>query len=486
MRPVLRPWAAVLALLTAACSGPGPATTLAPAPGTAPTTTTGTAAVPVGRVAGAAASGLGDPYFPTLGNGGYDVDHYLIDLRVDPERSHLDGTTTITATATGDHTAFSLDFAGPDVAAVTVDGAPVEWWRDGAELWVGAPLVAGEAFSVAVGYAGVPSAFAAGSPGFPTGWRSNDEGTYVVAEPDGARTWFPANDHPTDKATFTFRITVPDGTTAVANGAPAGTETAGGLTTSVWEMAYPMSTYLATVVVAPLVRVEHPAAGDVVLGDYLPPAMADEVPEAFTRTGEMIEAFSAWFGPYPFDRYGHVVVSGLPAALETQTLTVFGDEWFSTPYAEFVVAHELAHQWFGDAVTPATWQDIWLNEGFATYGELLWVEHLYGPEARQAEAARRYDDLAATDHALTGDPGVERLFGTSVYQRGALTLHALRADVGDEAFFAILRSWVERHAGGTAATSDFVALAEEVSGRDLGALFDAWLYAAPLPPLPSP
>jgi aminopeptidase N len=245
-----------------------------------------------------------------------------------------------------------------------------------------------------------------------------------------------------------------------------------------------MATYLATVVVAPLTRIDHPPAGDIALDDYVPPALADAVPDSFAKTGEMIEYFSGLFGRYPFDRYGHVVVNDLPAALETQTLTVFGDKWVESPFTEFVVAHELAHQWFGDAVSPATWKDIWLNEGFATYAELLWVEHLYGREPMQAEAARRYEELAATRHALPGDPGVAALFGISVYQRGGLTLHALRAAVGDEAFFEILRTWSSRYGGGDASTEDFIALAEEVSGEDLTALFDAWLYQPDLPPLP--
>ncbi|MFH2072780.1 MAG: M1 family metallopeptidase [Actinomycetota bacterium] len=486
---------AVLAfsMAAAACSGgAGPDTTASTASTTASTTATTTTptATPTQAAAphSAAPNGLGDPYFPGLGNTGYDVEHYRIDRTVQPALNRIEGTTTIEAVPPADYDSFTLDFAGLDIADITIDGAAVDYRREGpqeSELRVEAPLVTGESFSVAVAYSGIPDPTEPGALGFPTGWLTNREGTFVASEPAGAHTWFPCNDHPSDKAAFTFRITVPAGMTGVANGTLVDTAaTAAGAATFVWEMPDPMATYLATVVVAPLERIEHPPMGDVVLRDYLPPSM--DVPESFTLTGDMIDFFDDLFGPYPFDEYGHVVVSGFPAALETQTMTVFGEEWFDSPFTEFVVAHELAHQWFGDAVSPSTWRDVWLNEGFATYAELLWVEHLYGAAAMQAEAATRYADLAGTPHAITGDPQPAALFGMSVYQRGGLTLHALRAAAGDEAFFEILRTWMERYGSGAASTAEFIALAEEVSGADLDDLFQAWLYSSQLPPLPSP
>jgi aminopeptidase N len=490
-----------LALMTGACSDDSAVTTLGGTPETtsatatplSPSTTPTTASTRATSLApdedpDPLDSGLGDPYFPGLGNSGYDVDHYLIELTVDPRANRISGTTTIEATATESGTSFTFDFAGLTIESITVDGETVPYLREGGEnreLRIHEALAAGEAFSVAVAYSGTPVAETTPDLGFPSGWLTNAEGTFVAAEPAGAHTWFPCNDHPADKAAFTFMVTVPQGMTAVANGTLTGATEGAGIETFIWEMANPMTTYLATVVVAPLGRIEHPPVNGIVLRDYLPPDLMDDVPESFAKTGEMIEVFAELFGPYPFDRYGHVVVSGFPAALETQTMTVFGDAWFDSPFTEFVVAHELAHQWFGDSVSPATWQDIWLNEGFATYAELLWVDHLYGPVAMQAEAASRYDDLARRPHALTGDPQREALFGISVYQRGALTLHALRAEVGNEMFFEILRTWTERFAYRTATTGDFISLSEELSGTDLGALFDAWLFSAELPPLPS-
>jgi len=504
--PALAALLLALALMAGACSGdtaitiPGGTleaagtTAVPPAPSTTPQATTspsGDPAVttaPPGAGPNPLANGLDDPYFPGLGNSGYDVDHYLIDLTVDPEANHISGTTTVEATATAAGDSFTLDFVGLSIASVTVDGESVPYRREGAtgeELRIDEDLVAGEAFSVAVTYSGTPITDITPEIGFPSGWLTNAEGTFVAAEPAAARTWFPGNDHPSDKATYTFRVTVSDGMTAVANGTLTDTTEASGSRTFTWEMADPMATYLATVVVAPLQRVEHPPVYGIVLRDYVPPAMVEDIPESFTKTGEMIEVFSGLFGPYPFDRYGHVVVSGFPGALETQTMTLFGQAWIHSPFTEFVVAHELAHQWFGDSVSPATWRDIWLNEGFATYAELLWVEHLYGAVAMQADAASRYDDLERAPHALAGDPGTDALFGISVYQRGGLTLHALRAEVGDETFFEILRTWAQRYALAVASTEDFISLSEELSDTDLGFLFDAWLFSAELPPLPT-
>jgi aminopeptidase N len=484
--------AAAAVLIIASCSSDGGApaaapSTLATSPSTTATstpapTTTDPAPPPTGG-AEPGDTGVGDPYFPGLGNPGFDVDHYTIELAVDPVAGTVAGSTTVDLTATEDRGWFTLDFAGLEVGDVRVDGTPAAHRMDGQELVVDAPLAAGEAVSVSIAYSGIPDTYTPDSPAIPMGWIANAEGTFVASEPAGAHWWYPCSDHPSDKATYTFRITAPEGYTAAANGELVETAPGDGTTTYVWEMTDPMATYLATVVVAPLDRVDHPPYGSVTLRDYLPPGT--EVPDAFRLTGEMLGVMEGWFGPYPFGQYGHVLVSGFPAALETQTLTVFGDEWLESSFLEFVVVHELAHQWYGDNVGPATWRDVWLNEGFATYAELLWVEHLFGPEAMQAEAARRYEDLTLVVHAVTADPGPARMFGISTYQRGGLTLHALRAEVGDDMFFEILRAWTREFGGGTADTADFVALAQDVAGADLEGLFDAWLYSEDLPPLPT-
>ncbi len=427
-----------------------------------------------------------------LGNGGYDVEHYTLDLTVDPVEGALHGEVTIEAAATQGLSAFNLDLIGLTLEEVTVDGAAATYSRDGGELTVvpAAALPAGEAFTATLTYGGIPNTWHFASDSFPFGWLHTGQAVYVVAEPDAARTWFPCNDHPSDKATFTFRITVPSPYVVAANGSldqtQSTTHSVGdeGDLTYVWDMPYPMATYLATIVVAEMERVERPGPPGVTIRDYLP-AWVDPLSVAeFARSGEMIEYLETLFGPYPFDTYGHALVPNLPAALENQTLSVFGDAWIGSDILEIVVLHELAHQWFGDSITPATWQDIWLNEGFASYAEWLWIEHTEGREAMLSYAEQIYRQMAGTDLNPPGDPGVLELFGDSVYLRGALTLHALRAELGDHVFFDIIRTYADTFAYGNASTDDFIAVAESISGRDLEDFFYAWLYEPAMPPFP--
>ncbi len=476
-----------------------PATTsAAPATTSSSTTTTPVEATTTTPTASTTAAGgpagIGDPYFPELGNPGYDVEHYLVELTVDPVGNTLMGRVVITAAARDDLDRFHLDLLGLTVDAVTVDGGEAGFAREGAELIIdpAGALPAGEDFAVTVNYHGTPQNL--NTLGFPLGWVQEGDLTYVVAEPDGARTWLPCNDHPSDKASFTFRITAPEGNAVAANGSLVEVLAGDGAATFVWDMPEPMATYLATVVVGDLTRVERGTVAGVLLRDYLPADLAAEPPAPLTRVGEMMEFFTGLFGPYPFAEYGHAVVPGLPGALEDQTLCVFGREPLETLFdarpwtlgAEAVVAHELAHQWFGDSVSPATWQDIWLNEGFATFAQWLWVEHTLGAEAYRQEVAGTYAWVASGPHPLPGDPGPsgEEMFADSVYLRGGLTLVALRVEVGDDTTWAILRAWADRFAYGNAATADFISLAEELSGRQLDDLFQAWLFDPSMPALP--
>ena len=180
----------------------------------------------------------------------------------------------------------------------------------------------------------------------------------------------------------------------------------------------------------------------------------------------MITLLDDIYGPYPFEAYGVLVVDeALGFALETQTLTIIGSDIAAEPgRADQILLHELAHQWVGDAVSPATWKDIWLNEGFATYAEWLWLERTGRRSA--ADSARQYEGAPELDPP-PGDPGPDELFSGPVYIRGGMTLQALREQVGDDDFFEILRTWVDEHRDSTASTEDFIALAEEISGDEL-------------------
>ena len=479
--PHPRRWFALaLLVLVAACggaAGPDLSSTNTPTtdPGTTTITTPGTSTTTT-----PAATMLPDPYFPDLGNPGFDVDHYGISITLDETLATFGAATTvIEATATSALTTFSLDLLGMTIDELRVDDTAAAFERRGGEVIVtpATPLPAGEAFVVVVDYHGAPTTVGIESLGINAGWTVLDGTAYVFAEPDAAHTWFPGSDHPSDKATFTITATVPAGLTAVANGELVGTTAGATTTTFAWEMGEPMATYLAVLVVGHYERVEQPGPPGIELRDYVP--AGTPVPAAFARVPEMLELFASWFGPYPFSEYGHVVVPGFPAAMETQTMTMIGAGFD----AEEVVAHELAHQWFGDSVTPATWQHIWLNEGFATFGEFLWLEEAYGPAVMEGYAEGLYAMVGGPGSPIS-DPGVAELFGAGVYWRGGLTLYALRREVGDTTMRAILTTWHDRYRYGNATTTDFIAVAEEVSERDLGTFFAAWLGGGDLPALP--
>ncbi|MDH2414118.1 M1 family metallopeptidase [Nocardioides sp. CER19] len=640
------------------------------------------------------AAGIGDPYFPTEGNGGYDVQHYGIVLDYRPATDLLRATTTITARATQALSAFNLDFHALTVRSVRVDGSAARFSRSGDELTVTPrhALKDDARFTVVVSYDGVPQAIDDPALGL-NGWINTDDGALVAGQPYGAATWFPVNDHPLDKASYSFSATVPRGLQAVANGSLVSRRDHGGSTTWRWEARDPMASYLATVdigrfdlssrrvqgihyldaadpdldarpvsaadgttfawsqqadssykrlahtfaipagatgaaatlsflvnrstqpnrdyafveaapsgtddwttladtnghttqrtgnaVCADLLG-EHPflahylsdpgdgagcdptgttgewhaASGagagwerwgvdlsayagrsvevaityltdsyaerdgvsvDAVVGpggqgstsfedgtldgwtvpgspeanpnpnDWVatttgPPPIGRKIRASLAREPEIVAFLSSQFGRYPWRESG-AIIDDLPIgfALETQTRPVYSPLfWYGGPAdGDSVIVHELAHQWYGDSVAVARWQDIWLNEGFATYAEWLWGEHegLFTPQ-------EAFDDRLAgipPDDEFwqlpIGDPGPADLFDGPVYDRGAMTLQALRNRIGDRTFFTLLRRWASEHRDGNGTTPQFIALAERLSGQQLDGLFDTWLSA---------
>jgi len=443
----------------------------------------------------AGSAGIGDPYYENLGNGGYDVEHYDLAIDYDPDTKTIVAQAMILATATQDLSTFNLDLGPFDTVEVTVDGAPADTDHGDDELTVKpADLLAdGSSFTVVVDYAGTPQPKLV-TGGFSGGWLTTGSGAvYVASEPDGALTWFPSNNHPSDKATYSIAVTVPEGLEVASNGVLTGGGNDGesngdGTTTWVWEMTEPMATYLAAVAISDFEIQRSPGPDGVAIRNFFTPSVAADAEVDFAPTAEMIDYFSDLFGPYPFDTYGVVVVpTPLGFALENQTMSLFGTDLITgTGAAESVVAHELAHQWFGNHVSPATWQDIWLNEGFATYAEELWSNNAAGASANSLEETSARLSSWGADLGPIDDPGADELFNQAVYVRGAMVLHALRLEVGDDVFFEILRTWVAERGGSVGSTDDFVELAERISGAELTPFFDEWLSAPKPPEFPTP
>lgn len=451
---------------------------------------------------------VGDPYFPQFGNSGYDAQHYHVALTIDMKKREVQGTTTIELTPTVDLRSFTFDLVGFDVTAVAVNGAPASFGRPTDKLRVTPPqpLPAGVAASVQVTYSGKPSGQGLG------GWYwSKGEGALYAPQPAGASRLFPCNDHPSDKATFTFDVTTRRGTAAVANGLLQNTPVRdGNWIRSTWSEPGSFPTYAAVVAVGRFKLVSGETASGLPVVNAFPKkprakkakkhgkrrhhrsgASARTIKRLGKRVapqGDMIAVLEQYFGPYPYSTIGAIVTTdGRPEAMEAAGRPTYPGVKAALKSQGFqqLIAHEIAHQWFSDLVTIETWQDIWLNEGFATYGELLWIADSQNlPIGSLFARDSRYFGYFEGMDRPPGNPGAANVFNVTVYNRGAMTLEALRRTVGDATFYAILREWVDRYRGENVTTADFIALAEEMSGQQLDAFFQTWLYEWGLPSLP--
>ncbi|WP_433245505.1 M1 family metallopeptidase [Streptosporangium sp. CA-135522] len=423
------------------------------------------------------AAGIGDPDFPNDGNGGYDVDHYRLKIDYDPASKHLSGVTGIEAKATQDLARFDLDLSGFEVGRITVNGTAARFERAGDELVVfpARPISNRAAFTVEVTYAGEPKPVRGSSNLGTYGFIPTEDGAFVACQPNGAKTWFPGNDHPADKARYDFEITVPAGLTALANGELVGApKTAGGRTTFVWRESHPMVSYLATATLGRFELRRGTTAGGIPNLVAVDPRYRSGLDDLYTLSEKVTDYWSTVFGPYPFSSTGGVIDDfSAGYALENQTKPMYGG--FDPD--EGIVSHELAHQWFGDSLSITRWRDLWLNEGFASYAEWLWAEH-QGQGTAERTFRSRYS--AGPEAAIwkypPGRAKPEDLFNNSVYSRGAMTLHALRQRIGDPVFFTLLKTWTAQHKYGYVTTDEFVALAETLSGKQLDKLFEVWLF----------
>ncbi|MDQ0581833.1 M1 family metallopeptidase [Streptomyces rishiriensis] len=446
------------------------------------------------------APGVGDPYFPEAGNGGYDVSHYGLTLAYTPDGDELTGTAVVTARATEDLAAFDLDLAGMKVEEVTVGGDPAEFRREGQELIVrpSGALSDGKTFEVRVRYSGSPRTIT-DPDGSKEGWLRTADGALALGEPTGSMAWFPGNHHPSDKASYDIAVTVPKGLTAVSNGELRRTTTTDdGRTTFAWHTAEPMASYVATLAIgrytvtrSTVPRSTGTGTGSAAKGGLpvyvaVDPSQVAASRKVLARLPEVMEWAEYRFGPYPFSSVGAIVErpEDVEYALETQNRPVY-------PGAPDTVTlvHETAHQWFGDSVTPKSWQDMWLNEGLATYAEWLWTEDEGGATAEETftelygHGEDEYEDLWAFPPAKP--TSAAHVSDTPVYLRGAMVIHRIRQTVGDDAFHDIVQGWAAAHRHGSAATDDFTAYVEEQApDEDFDTIWADWLYGEGKPAHP--
>jgi aminopeptidase N len=426
-----------------------------------------------------------DEYLPKNGNPGYQVSSYELDLEYKVSINRLSGSATITAMTLDELQKLTLDLSNAlTVSKVSVNGKRAAHFscRGGKlRIQLASKLATGAALSIVVRYGGSPRPLRSlwGDIGF----EELADGVLVAGQPNGAASWFPCNDHPSAKAAFRIQISTESRYRAVANGELVSRRVRASQTVWTYEQPEPTSTYLITLQIgiyklAPLTRTPVPIQA------ALPERLRRNFGHDFARQPEMMELFVELFGPYPLANGYTVVVTDDPLEipLEAQGISIFGaNHCDGSRASERLIAHELAHQWFGNSVTARQWRDIWLHEGFACYAEWLWSEHCGGPSAD--ELARRYHEQlrGKPQDLLLADPGPRDMFDDRVYKRGALTLHALRGRLGDENFFALLKDWTNRHRHGTVVTDDFTGLAANYSDESLRPLWDVWLYSTQVP-----
>lgn len=456
---------------------------------------------PAGAQAGSSrpspgAPGVGDRIFPLLGNGGYDVGHYSLNLRYDASLRHVLARVTLQARASAALSRFNLDYGAEPLTSLRVDGLPASWDRVGDELTVvpRRPIAAATRFTVSATYRTGPRPYRVGAllPSWPW-FLTRSGGSVVAAQPNQAHRVFPSNDHPSDKATFDFTITAPAGALVVANGALTQRRRQGQSVIWRYHMAQPMATELVQIAVGrEFVAERSPSVAGVVIRSVYPRAQAAELRPLFGPTGSHLRWMQRRVGQYPFGQYGILEADqDFGFALETQGLSLFSSGFVPENPADFqpIAIHELSHQWFGNSVAPVTWSDVWQSEGHAT-----WYQIEYVAQQQSLPLAAIYRDIyqrAATElRRRWGPVALPRvhsghdLFNDNVYIGGALVLFALRQRVGDATFRRIERAWVQRYRGRSVGTLDFIRLASQVSGRDLHPFLRSWLYEVALPPMP--
>jgi len=456
--------------------------------------------LPAGELLEPAPILMGEPPAPGRYDQDLDVVHYDIELVIPPENDQISSRTVIryVRERAGPHS-LTLDFSGLSTELVTVQGRPVEFTHEDGLLRLDSPGRPGvfDTLQVEVMARGVPDEgliLRENVHGVPTAFADN--------WPNRARSWFPSNDHPSDKATVGVTVHAPSGKRVVSNGEQVGEPTPAellrtggvdGLVTWRWQTRVPISTYMMVIGVADMEVIDNGVAacglapasprpdGCIEVSSWAFPPDTANARRAFSRAGEMIDVYSTLFGPFPFEKLANVQSSTAFGGMENASAIFFSEVSIARGAdIEGTLAHEIVHQWFGDSVTPADWPHLWLSEGFASYfGPFFWAQTLSDVAFQERIDAIRDRYLASSvkDRPIL-DEGVAnlmQLLNENSYEKGALVLHMLRNVVGEQAFFDGLRRYYQRHAGGNVTTRDFQVAMEQASGQSLDWYFQQWV-----------
>jgi aminopeptidase N len=433
-------------------------------------------------------AGAGDPYFPDYGSSGYDAIKYAISVSFDPTKGEISGTTTITARATKDLTSFYYDLV-LQTSSVTIGGQPAgvdqEGLRD-VKITPVTPIKAGTVFEARVDYSGNPAKIKSprGRP-----WSVTNQEWTAAGEPESAAWWYPSNDHPGDPALMDVSVRVPAEMEVVSVGRLVSRDADRQPDTATWHWMceQPMATYLNFVSIGQY-EIRQSTVDDLqavyAVSEQLSSADRERAFAAMERSPAILRTFENWFGPYPFTEIGGV----LPAhqfgfgGLETQTRPVYDAEsLLDDRFAPGLVAHELGHMWFGDHVTVRQWNDIFNNEGYASWAQWAYAD-ASGGEKLNDHLERAYQatkDEPAFWKVTMIDPGADHLFD-AVYTRGPMLLQALRNRIGDRAFFRLAREWAQDP--GSRSTEEWIVKAQSVTTIDLAPFFAAWVMGTTPPP----
>jgi aminopeptidase N len=429
---------------------------------------------------------------------GIDVLDYIFAIDLPDTGTTIRGDAMLTVRRRARADSLVLDLRQLKVTRVLLDGRTRRYVRDDSTIRIGLPRGDSGTYRVSVQYNGKVT------DGLIARRDSAKRWTYFGDNwPNRARHWLPTVDHPSDKATVTWVVRGPRGRTVVANGALVETSTIGtGRRARVmtrWREAKPIPTYLMAIAAAPLVKTD---LGDTACGlaeirrcvaqqVYTAPEQRKIAPGNFSKAGDIVRYFSQTVGPYPYEKLAHLQSSTRFGGMENAGAIFYADRLFrTTGVSEGLVAHETAHQWFGNAVTEREWPHLWLSEGFATYFAALWTGHAHGDSAFRAQMLEIRDHILSDTSVVPKRPVLDTavtdlmdLLNRNSYEKGGFVLHMLREELGDSAFFGGVRDYFMKHRHGTALTSDLQAALEKSSGKSLTPFVDQWLRRPGYPEL---